>query len=336
MNERVYKEIIEILPRKIRELLKAIMISNSNCGNLIEVRLRVNKPLICIYESGEYLISERGKNVGEKTNKVVNNVNNLGYGNESLYIVKESDIKELLQYISNYSIYAYEREIRQGYLTIKGGHRIGVAGKVITEGDRIKSMAYITYVNIRIAHEIIGCSNNLIKKIYNEEKNRLYNTVIISPPCCGKTTLLRDLVRNISDGRYFKPLNVGLVDERSEIAACYKGVAQNNIGIRTDVLDCCDKVHGMYMLLRSMSPKVIAVDEIGGENDLKALRTCVSSGCDLIATAHGENISEAKEKNRFLKEILDSGIFDRYIILNNKKGVGNIETVLDIGGNIVV
>lgn len=167
------------------------------------------------------------------------------------YIVTKEELRETMDYISHYSLYAYENELRQGFVTVEGGHRVGVAGKVIMEKERVKNIQYISSLNIRVSHEVLGCADRLIP--YIVANKQVCHTLIISPPCCGKTTLIRDLIRQISDGNeYVKGCSVGVVDERSELGGCYLGIAQNHLGTRTDVLDCCPKAEGMIMLIRSM------------------------------------------------------------------------------------
>ena len=195
------------------------------------------------------------------------------------YIVTKEELRETMDYISHYSLYAYENELRQGFVTVEGGHRVGVAGKVIMEKERVKNIQYISSLNIRVSHEVLGCADRLIP--YIVANKQVCHTLIISPPCCGKTTLIRDLIRQISDGNeYVKGCSVGVVDERSELGGCYLGIAQNHLGTRTDVLDCCPKAEGMIMLIRSMSPQVIAVDEIGTVEDIHAIEYAMQCSRD--------------------------------------------------------
>ena len=167
------------------------------------------------------------------------------------------------------------------------------------------------------------------------ENDKLCHTLIISPPCCGKTTFLRDLVRNISDGYGLrKGITVGVVDERSEIAACYEGVPQNNIGMRTDVMDACPKAYGILMLIRSMGPKVIAVDEIGKTEDVKAIEYSINCGCKIIATIHGASFSEIKQKSA-MSSLLESKIFERYIVMSNLPQMGTVKEIYNKEGELI-
>ena len=234
----------------------------------------MNAPLIVIYQGKEYFLTLEGELTREEA---------------KAYHVQTEDLKEMLEYISGYSLYAFEEEIRQGFLTIVGGHRVGIAGKTILDGNKIKSLKYISYINLRLSHQIKGCASPILPYII---KNRqICHTLIISPPRCGKTTLLRDLIRQVSNGnRYMPGVSVGVVDERSEIAGSYQGIPQNDLGIRTDVLDCCPKAEGMMMLIRSMSPEVVAVDELGDYEDIHAIESVIHCGCKLFATVHGSSI----------------------------------------------
>src|SRR5699024_406472 len=146
----------------------------------------------------------------------------------------------MINQLSDYSLYRMEDELREGYITIEGGHRVGLAGKVNTLHGNVKAIQHITFLNIRIAKENIGVAKPVIPYIYS---NNYYNTLLIGPPLTGKTTLLRDLTRLISSGwKNVSPRKVGVIDERSEIGASIKGVPQHNLGLRTDVLDACPKV----------------------------------------------------------------------------------------------
>ena len=230
-------------------------------------------------------------------------------------------LRETLEFAGAYSLYAYEDEIRQGYLTLPGGHRIGVTGKAVTENGQVKTLRYITSLNIRVAHEVKGCADAVLPWLYSSEG--LCHTLLISPPRCGKTTLLRESIRQISNGRTgFRGMRVGVVDERSEIGGSHLGVPGLDVGVRTDILDGCPKAEGMMMLVRSMSPELIAVDEIGGNADMEAMENAISCGCRILATVHGSSLEEIRQKP-LVSGLLQTGIFERFVVLDARHGTGN-------------
>lgn len=284
--------------------------SNIDESKLLEIRLRVNKPATLISSLGEL---------------------NLCNDFNQEYIIGVEDIRATLDLVSNYSLYAYENELRQGYITIKGGHRVGFTGQIVLEGGRVKSVKHISFVNIRVSHEIKGCCLKVLP--YMIGNGRVLNTLVVSPPGCGKTTLLRDIIRLVSSGsNYLKGVNVGVCDERSELAACYMGVPQNDLGPRADVLDACPKAEGMLMLLRSMNPRVIAVDEIGTREDVEAINYVINCGCAIFATIHGSTMDDVRTRP-VLRKLVEERVFERYIVLDNSRGVGSIRNIFDERGN---
>lgn len=308
------EEIIRLLSASIRKLILNV----EEFDNIYEIRIRTLAPVIVMYREKDYFLAAKGGITREEK--------------EAYWATKE-DIDEVLEYISSYSMYAFEDEIRQGYITVLGGHRVGVAGKTIIENGKIKTMKYISYINIRIAHEIKGCSDIVIPYIILPEENSIYNTLILSAPGCGKTTLLRDMIRQLSNGNeLIDGMSIGVVDERSEIGACYMGIAQNSMGIRTDILDCCPKSEGMMMLIRSMSPKVIAIDEIGSKEDIEALVYAANCGCKIIATVHGTDIPKLMDKP-LIGNLIRNKLFERYIVLDKEKGCGIIKDIYDARGS---
>lgn len=308
-ENRKRNQILNVLAENIRECL---LKENLDFAKLQEIRIRTGKPLIVLYDNQEKVLPTGG---AEK------------------YTVTKEDVRETMDYVSHYSLYAYEEELRQGFITIEGGHRIGVMGKVLLEGDKVKNIQYISSVNVRMAHEKIGCADRVLKHITRNRE--ICHTLIISPPRCGKTTLIRDIVRQVSDGNDFvKGATVGVVDERSEIGGCYQGVAQNRLGMRTDILDCCPKAEGMLMLIRSMAPQVLAIDEIGTKEEVHAVEYAMQCGCRMIASVHGLNLEEAREKP-VLGELIHKHRFERYVVLGNARHPGEIVHIYDGRGNVL-
>ena len=302
-------DITRLFAKQVRAILEKF---GEDFEHIYEIRLRIGAPLQIIYEGRDYFLKANG---------------NETFLARNAYEVTAQDICDTMEYIGNYSLYAYEDELRQGFLTVQGGHRVGVAGQVILENGRVKGVHPITCVNVRLSHQILGCADSVFPYLW--EDGEFCHTLIISAPRCGKTTLLRDIVRQISDGNErFSGLTVGVVDERSEIAGCYQGVPQNDVGIRTDVLDGCPKAEGMMMMIRSMSPQVVAVDEIGTPEDIKALESVLNCGCKILATVHGNNIDDVRKKP-LLSAMVHAHIFDRYVLLSNRMQAGTVQSVYD-------
>lgn len=290
------EEIINAFPRPLRALCRAGFEEGVEAE---ELRLRIGQPVMTIGKKEEYFWNQdTGRLQKECTGS---------------YCWSQEDMKETLSRMSQYSMYALEEEIRNGFFTIQGGHRIGVTGKTICGQRHIETIRNISGVNIRIAREKKGCAGKLTS--YIRQGEQIYNTLILSPPGVGKTTMLRDCIRLLSNGTAEqKGKKIGVVDERSEIAASFYGIPQNDLGIRTDVLDCCPKAEGMRLLLRSMSPQIIAVDELGSREECQAVEEVLHCGCQILGTMHVGCIGELKEKS-YLSGWLEQGFFQRFVLL---------------------
>lgn len=260
--------------------------------NVREIRIRVGQPVLIVTNTEDVILKDVS-------------------GNE--FVSDRKLMEDLFSAVNDYSIYAHADSIRQGFITVKGGHRIGFLGQAVIDNGAIKSINNISSINIRVSHQIKGVSNDIVEQLYENEN--IQNTLIISPPGYGKTTLLRDLIRNISNGfRGRRGVSVSVIDERSEIAASYKGVPENDLGMRSDVFDNAPKSLGMIVALRSMSPKVIAVDEIGSKEDSEAIRHISMCGCNVLATAHGRSKEELLH-NPYIKGLIDEKIFRRFVVI---------------------
>lgn len=308
----IREEILPALPVRIRGIVERAV---KNWDNLQEIQLRRGRPVTLLIAGERVAPEPQDESMSE---------------GES---VSEREMREALEYVSRYSLYAFEEEIRKGFLTLPGGHRAGVAGKAVMEGGEVKTLRDISFLNLRVSREIPGCADSVMNRLRGEEG--ILSTLIVSPPGGGKTTILRDIVRQTaSGGGGRRPQRVSVVDERSEIAGCCQGVPQKDLGLHCDVLDACEKKTGIFMMLRSMSPEVIAVDEIGSLGDAQALTAARAGGCAILATAHGSGTGQLRE-NPFMREIIEAALFERVVLLGDRTRPGRIRAVYDGKGNVL-
>ncbi|WP_416827183.1 stage III sporulation protein AA [Ectobacillus polymachus] len=295
------REVMELLPKDVQSLLQT-----EETNFIEEIRLRVRKPMECIVRGKPRFYS---------------------------YTVTQEDAIFILNKLSQHSLYTMEEELKRGYVTLQGGHRVGLAGKVITEKGTVKMIRDVSSFNIRIARQKIGVAKPLLPYLYG---SHWLNTMIIGPPQTGKTTMLRDVARSMSMGSdTVASCKVAIVDERSEIAGCVKGVPQHNLGMRVDVLDACPKAEGMMMMIRSMSPDVLIVDEIGRQEDSEAIMEAIHAGVTIVVTAHGYDWEDIL-KRPSLRGLIEVGVFERFIELSRKKGPGTIQAIKDRHGQSVI
>ncbi|EGL16734.1 MULTISPECIES: stage III sporulation protein AA [unclassified Paenibacillus] len=359
------------LPASIRGILESLP-AHLRSG-LEEIRIRQDRPLEIVFDRRCAFVTREGLTDADASRA---------------YRPSREECKSLLELLTRHSFYSFEEELKRGFITIPGGHRVGLAGRVVLEGGNVKHIRDVSSFNIRIARELPGAGKPVLPHLLDREADTVHHTLLISPPQLGKTTLIRDLARMISSGETPLPAaggpgagpcgnpgggpglpggpgstrtsstgsgleagsreparrpsapdrpqrragwKVGIVDERSEIAASERGVPRFDLGPRTDVLDACPKAEGMMMMIRSMSPEVLIVDEIGRHEDAEAIREALHAGIRIIATAHGRDLGDVKRRP-VLRELLESGVFGRYVILGRSAAGGRLVQVLDGDG----
>lgn len=284
-------EILRYFPNKIYQIFSNLLQENPQIANeLQEIRIRVDKPIILKLKEKDLILQ---------------------------YNILQTEILQIVERLCENSIYAYKNQICEGFITIKGGHRVGLTGSCVIENGKITNIKYISSLNIRIAREVKNCSTRILREIIDIENKTIYNSIIVAPPGRGKTTILRDIIRRLSDGIEeinFRGKTCGVVDERGEIAAMYKGAPQNDVGIRTDIIENVNKNKGIHMLIRTMAPEIIACDEIGSKEDVEAIHYALYSGVKGIFTMHGKNVEDIKN-NKQIYELIENREIQKIIFL---------------------
>ncbi len=296
MNTRL-AEILNYVPKHMRVMLSKTFEVTSE--GVLEIRIRNGLPLVIETLSGSFAVLPDGS---------------VSPAVGGAYIVGDTDIRQIFQAVCENSVYAFVDDIRQGFITIKGGHRIGFAGRVVINNGKIENFREISSLNIRVSREIIGSANDIIGKVLTS--SGVKNTLLVSPPMGGKTTILRDLTRQISDSG----IKTIVADDRGEIAAMYRGVPQNNVGVQTDVIENAPKADAVVMMLRAMSPQVIVTDEISTREDADAIKQCFGTGVAVIGSTHGGSVDEVLKRETIRGLVGGNGF--RQIIFLHKDGTG--------------
>ena len=287
-----FREILSRLPSSMCRELE--MLPDADIKDLEEIRLRCGQRVLL-------RCAGREKSLTQLTSK--------------------EDLQKILNNLIKYSYYAYEEDLAKGFVTIEGGHRVGICGKTVVKQGQPSLIKEVSSMNIRFTKEIKGCSNILLPIMI--KNNAPQNILIVSPPGCGKTTLLRDMARSIS----MRHIQVAICDERSEIAGMYNSSPSFDLGPRTDVLDGCDKIHGIPILIRSMAPQVIITDEIGKQGDIAAVEQCVNAGVALITSIHGNCRNDIENSN--ISSLIKNNFFQSIIYLSAEHGPGTIKEIED-------
>lgn len=296
--EESYLQAVRALPLRLRE--RAMSLPRRDRARAEELRLRAGWPITALVEGAECPLGGSP--------------------------VTTAELEQLVEIASRASLHAVLDQIRRGYLTLEGGHRVGLCGETVLREGEIHALRTISSANLRIARQVKGAAAPVLDRLC--PNGRLSDTLILAPPGLGKTTLLRDMIRSVSEGDGCTPLRISLADERGEVAALYNGLPQLEVGRRTDVAEGCPKAQGLMLLLRAMNPQVLAVDEITAPEDVKALATAAGCGVTLLATAHGEGRADL-ERRALYRPLLEEGLF-RFLVRIRREEKRRIYTVEEL------
>lgn len=233
--------------------------------------------------------------------------------------VTRADLDSVLEIATRASAHTALERVRRGFVTVRGGHRIGLCGTAAVEGGQVRTLRCLSSLNIRVARSVVGAAKAAVPLL--RTGNTVFSALILAPPGAGKTTLLRDLIRALSDGEGGPPLRVGAADERGEIAALWEGKPELDVGGHTDVMDGCSKAAGLEMLLRGMNPQVLAADEITSPEDIAAAAQAAGCGVPLLATAHARSVRDLTARPLY-RELLALGIFQKLVLIEQAEDGG--------------
>lgn len=281
-----------------------------------EIRLRVGQPLLLQGTGREMFIDWHGGSVQQA----------------QAYVVQQEDLLQSLDRMTQSSLYAAEEDLRRGFVTLPGGHRVGITGEVVLKNGCIQTVKHISSLNIRLAHLAWGQGEAIMPLLLNRS-GQLRHTLLVSPPRAGKTTLLRELICLLSNGEPKLGLagqSVAVIDERGELAGMWRGIPTYDLGCRTDVLDGCPKAVGVSMVLRSMAPMVIAMDELGHQDDVAAVLDAQRTGVSILSTAHAADYLDANRRP-VLRTLFEQQVFERVVVLSREQGPGTVQGVYALG-----
>lgn len=307
-----WDELVSLLPEAVRRAVAGM--PPRRLAALRELRLRAGRPLVAVFAEGNRYVAPDGAPCPSS---------------HGAYVVTYHDVSAFLSAITRASVYAHERELREGFLTLPGGHRVGFAGEGLLEGGRLRTLRHVGSFNVRIAREVKGAAAAIVSRLLLPS-GRIAHTLFVSPPGGGKTTVLRDLARLLSagTGSAGPGWRVVVVDERSELAACRDGVPRLDVGPNTDVLAGVPKAEAVAMAVRALGPEVIITDEVGGKEEWEALARAQRSGVSVVAAVHGDDVEEAVAAGA------DAGVrWQRAVLLSARRGPGTVEAIRVISGS---
>lgn len=310
-NTVKFEKLILYLPPRIQTLF--LKLSETMKKEITEIRLRADKPVVIVCRSGCAFMNQNGK-----PSYIIS---------DTMPTVTKTEISDTVNKLCGYSVYSHQNDLINGFLTIKGGHRVGVSGTAVIENGEIASVRDITSLNIRVAKEILGCSTELLEKVFVKEPK---NIIISGPPMSGKTTILRDLIKHISNGFLDSFYKCTVIDERCEISGATEN--ENSLGINTDVLSYYPKKEGIMLAVRTLSPDVIFCDEISGQDEALQIINGISCGIKAVVTAHASTLNELKRR-KGVKELLESGLMDAVVMLGNGINLGRIMNIYNFREN---
>lgn len=310
-SEERFDSAAEGVCERIRKSLKALPPDVKKQAQ--EIRLRVNRPVTVCCPKGIYFVKEGG-----------------GIGcifGQGCISANKSDLEESFRTLCSNSVYSHENEIKNGYVTLRGGHRAGICGTAVFQNGMVSGMKDISSINIRVAREIPGSADVIL----NQLKDTLSGGLLLAgPPSSGKTTILRDIARQLSSGVRGNIRKVAIIDERGEIAGSFQGIPQNDVGVCCDVLDGYPKAEGIMMAVRSLSPQCIICDELGSEKETRAVEQSLNAGVCMIASIHAGNTGELLRRRQAV-DLLETGAFSVAAVLNGSAEPGSIAGIYRAG-----
>lgn len=309
-NTNRFDQAAASLSTNLKGILQMVPVSAKRSA--FEIRLRAGSPIALICPGQCWFLGEGSE---------LHNLPQKGY------IITGADIADSVVSMCSHSVHSHQQEMCNGFISLRGGHRAGICGTAVLAGGKITAIREITSVNLRIAREVPGSAAPLIDKIF---RHQLSGVLLVGPPSSGKTTLLRDLARQLSCGKAGRLYKVAVVDERCEIGAVYEGVAQNYLGPSCDILSGYPKGEGILTAIRTLSPQVIVCDEIGAREEVDNILDGLHCGVKVVASAHANSIEELCHRTQ-VRRLLEHGAFERIVMLGGADSPGEIKEILEVG-----